>query len=95
MIQTCSLSAPVARTLSSTAPLTLGRYRISAKPRALSDGRFAAFVSIASGTGSACTDRVMRFTEDFATHEAAARYALAQGIDWVRDAARPAPLYPN
>lgn len=88
------MSAPVVRALSSTAPLTLGRYRISANPRVLSDGRFAAFVSIASGSGSACTDRVMRFTEDFPTHEAAARYAMAQGIDWVRDVARPS-LYPN
>jgi hypothetical protein len=71
MIQTFPMSAALPRTLSSTAPLTLGRYRISA-----------------------CTDRVMRFTEDFPTHEAAASYAMAQGIDWVRDAARPA-LYPN
>jgi hypothetical protein len=90
MIQTCSLSAPVARTLSTTDSLTLGRYRISARPRPMADGRYAAFVSIASGSGSASTDRVMRFTEDFATHDAAARYAMAQGIDWVRDAARPA-----
>ena len=90
MIQTFPLSAPVVRTPCTSAPLTLGRYRISARPRALADGRFAALVSIASGTGSASTDRVMRFTEDFATHEAAARYAMAQGSDWVRDAARPA-----
>lgn len=94
MIQPFSTSAAQLRTLSCTAPLTLGRYRISANPRPLVGGRFAAFVSIASGTGSASTDRVMRFHEDFPTHEAAARYALAQGIDWVRDAARPSP-YPN
>lgn len=90
MIQTFPASAPVVRTSCTSAPMTLGRYRISARPRALADGRFAAFVSIASGTGSASTDRVMRFTEDFATHEAAARYAMAQGIDWVRETARPA-----
>ena len=94
MIQTFSLSPAPQRTLSLTAPLTLGRYRISASPRAMADGRFGAFVSIASGTGSACTDRVMRFTEDFPTHDAAARYAMAQGIDWVRDAARESQ-YPN
>lgn len=88
------MSAASPRTLSSNAPLTLGRYRISARPRAMACGRFAAFVSIASGSGSACTDRVMRFTEDFPTHEAAANYALAQGIDWVRDAARQSQ-YPN
>jgi hypothetical protein len=94
MNQPFSFSAAQPRTLSHTAPLTMGRYRISANPRALADGRFAAFVSIASSSGSACTDRVMRFTEDFSTHEAAASYAMAQGIDWVRDAARPSP-YPN
>jgi hypothetical protein len=95
MIQTLPLSVALPRTHASTAPLTLGRYRISANPRAMDGGRFAAFVSIASGSGSACTDRVMRFTEDFPTLEAAASYALAQGIDWVRDAARPSALYPN
>ncbi len=94
MIQPVFHSAPLVRPLSPAAPLTLGRYRICARPRALADGRFAAFVSIASGSGSACTDRVMRFTEDFPTHEAAASYAMAQGIDWVRDAARDQPM-PN
>jgi hypothetical protein len=45
-------------------------------------------VSIASGSGSACTDRVMRFVDDFPTFEAAARYAVAQGVDWVNAAQR-------
>lgn len=94
MIHSFPMSAAQVRTLSLTAPLTLGRYRISANPRALAGGRFAAFVSIASGQGSASTDRVMRFAEDFPSHDAAARYALAQGIDWVRDAERQSP-YPN
>jgi len=49
---------------------------------------FAAQVSIASGSGSASTDRVMRFHDEFTTHDAAATYAIAQGIDWVHDAAR-------
>jgi hypothetical protein len=89
MIQPVSRSTPVVRT-PTTAPLILGRYRISAHPRALDGGRFAALVSIASGSGSASTDRVMRFAEDFPTHEAAACYAMAQGIDWVRETARPA-----
>lgn len=71
----------------------MGRYRIAACPRPLPGGRFAAQVSIASGTGSARTDRVMRFHDDFATLDAAAHYAVAQGIDWVhsRDA-RAAPI---
>lgn len=80
----------------SPSPLILGKYRIAALPRALPDGLFAAQVSIASGHGSASTDRVIRFDSAFATHHAAADYALAQGIDWVndRDAARSS-AFPN
>lgn len=66
----------------------MGQYRIAACPRALPCGRFAAQVSIASGSGSASTDRVMRFVDDFPTFDAAARYALDQGIDWVNDKLR-------
>ena len=69
-------------------PLNLGQYRIAACPKALPGGRFAAQVSIASGAGSASTDRVMRFVDDFPTFDAAARYAVAQGIDWVKDTLR-------
>ena len=54
----------------------------------MSGGRFAAQVSIASGSGRATTDRVMRFYDEFATHDAAADFAIEQGIDWVRDATR-------
>ncbi|MBA4261152.1 MAG: hypothetical protein C0443_03785 [Comamonadaceae bacterium] len=78
MIQPISVSAT--KPLS---PLSLGKYRIAACPRPLPGGRFAAQVSIASGSGSASTDRVMRFHDDFPTHAAAAHYAVAQGIDWV------------
>jgi len=70
------------------APVTMGKYRIAACPRALSSGRFEARVSIASGRGSASTDRVMHFCDDFLTHDAAAHYALAQGIDWVYEKTR-------
>jgi len=75
-------------TTKSLSPLTLGKYRIAACPRLLPGGLFAAQVSIASGSGSASTDRVMRFHDEFTTHDAAATYAIAQGIDWVHDAAR-------
>lgn len=64
----------------------MGKYRIAACPSELTSGRFAAQVSIASGRGSACTDRVMRFVDEFSTMDAAARYAVAQGINWVRSA---------
>lgn len=67
----------------------MGKYRIAACPRPLPGGLFAAQVSIASGRGSATTDRVMRFIDEFPTHDAAASYALAQGIDWVRETTRP------
>ena len=75
-------------TTKSLSPLTLGKYRIAACPRPLPCGRFAAQVSIASGRGSASTTRVMRFVDDFSTHDAAAKYAVAQGIDWVNDTLR-------
>jgi hypothetical protein len=90
MIHTTTSATP----LRGLSPITLGQYRIAACPRPLVSGRFAAQVSIASGSGSACTDRVMRFHDDFATHAAAADYAVAQGIDWVHDAmrARTAPV---
>ena len=63
--------------------ITHGKYRIAASPRALPCGRFTAQVSVASGKGSASTARIMSFTDHFATHDDAATYALAQGIDWV------------
>ena len=91
----CTKSLPAARAnvflmiqtpnFSLLSPVTMGKYRIAACPRPLTSGRFEAQVSIASGRGSASTDRVMRFCDDFSTHDAAAHYALAQGIDWVHE----------
>jgi hypothetical protein len=69
--------------IASPSPVTIGKYRIAACPRPMDGGRFVAQVSIASGRGSASTDRVMRFHDDFPSHDAAASYAMAQGIDWV------------
>jgi hypothetical protein len=80
MIQNNNFSRP--------SPVTIGKYRVAACPQALDSGRFAAQVSIASGSGSASTDRVMRFCDDFSTHDAAAHYALAQGIEWVHQTTR-------
>ena len=70
-------------------PVTMGKYRIAACPSQLPSGQFSAQVSIASGSGSASTDRVMRFHNEFDSHDAAASYAVAQGIDWVRASTRP------
>lgn len=72
----------------STSPITMGKYRIAACPSPQDCGRFAAQVSIASGSGRGTTDRVMRFHDLFATHDAAAHYALAQGIVWVHETTR-------
>jgi hypothetical protein len=74
---------------SSTRPISMGKYRIAACPKPLDGGRFAAQVSIASGSGRGTTDRVMRFHDHFPTHDAAAHYALAQGIVWVHETTRP------
>ncbi|MFM2427196.1 MAG: hypothetical protein RL707_1022 [Pseudomonadota bacterium] len=63
--------------------ITLGKYCIAACPRTLPSGRFAAQVSVASGSGSARTDRVMCFTDHFASHADAANFAISKGLDWV------------
>jgi hypothetical protein len=65
--------------------VAVGKYLVSPLIKNLDDGRFAASVSIRSGRGSGMHDRVMRFTPDFASHAAALRYALDQGVDWVRE----------
>jgi hypothetical protein len=70
-------------------PITMGKYRIAACPRPLDSGLFEAQVSIASGSGRASTDRVMRFCNAFHSHDAAAHYALARGIDWVDQTRQP------
>ena len=68
------------------AATTIGKYRIAALPARLGSGQFCAQVSIASGQGQASTDRVMRFTPVFHSHDAAAQYALGQGIGWAHSA---------
>ncbi len=77
-------------TTAQVSPITMGKYRIAACPRPLDCGRFAAQVSIASGSGRGTTDRVMRFHDLFPTRDAAAHYAMAQGIVWVHESTRPA-----
>ena len=68
----------------------MGKYRIEPCSRALPNGTFGAQVSVASGRGSASTDRVMRFVPEFATPDAANQYALNEGLLWVeRQKAKP------
>jgi hypothetical protein len=71
-------------------PISMGKYRIEPCFRALPNGAFGAQVSVASGHGSASTDRVMRFVPEFATPDAASQYALEEGVLWVeRQTSKP------
>ena len=72
---------------------SVGKYLVSPLVKNLDDGRFAASVSIRSGRGSGMHDRVMRFTPHFGSHAAALRYAVDEGLHWVRErtAVRPTP----
>jgi hypothetical protein len=65
--------------------IAVGKYLVSPLIHSQDDGRFAASVSIRSGRGSGMHDRVMRFTPRFASHAAAVRYAVDQGLGWVRE----------
>jgi len=65
--------------------IAVGKYLVSPLIKDLDDGRFAASVSIRSGRGSGTHDRVMRFTPRFASHGAAVRYAIDQGLGWIRE----------
>lgn len=70
-------------TSAAPAPVLIGKYRVSSLPQTLDNGRFRAGVSIRSGSGSASTDRILRFKGSFATEAAAHRYAHDQGRIWV------------
>jgi hypothetical protein len=71
-------------------PISMGKFRIQPCSRALPNGAFGAQVSVASGRGSASTDRVMRFVPEFATPDAASQYALDEGMLWVeRQTSKP------
>jgi hypothetical protein len=58
--------------------------------RQTDSGQYAASLSIRSGRGTGTHDRVFRFTPLFPSSRAAARYALAQGMDFLRRPALPA-----
>jgi hypothetical protein len=74
-------------------PIPMGKFRIQPCSRALPNGAFGAQVSVASGRGSASTDRVMRFVPEFATPAAASQYALDDGMLWVeRQTTKPSLL---
>lgn len=53
-------------------------------------GEYAASLSIRSGQGKTSHDRVFRFIPLFPTDQAAAHYALHQGLSYLRLPALPA-----
>ena len=59
---------------------SVGKYLVSPLTRLTDAGDYAASVSIRSGMH----DRVLRSIPRFATREAARRYAIEQGIGWLR-----------
>ncbi len=67
-----------------------GRYALSALARRTDCGHYLASLSIRSGSGSGSHDRVYRFTPLFATTQAAQRYALAQGQEYLSLQSLPA-----
>lgn len=64
--------------------IEVGRYVVSPMTNARDDGGFTASVSIRSGRGMANVDRVMWFTPQFRSPQAALRYATAEGLAWAR-----------
>ncbi len=69
---------------------TVGRFVLSPITRQTDSGEFAASLSIRSGRGATSHDRVFRFIPLFATAQAAASYALDQGLSCLRQSALPA-----
>lgn len=62
--------------------IEVGRFLVSPMSQPRQDGGFDALVSIRSGRGMASVDRVMRFTPQFSSPQAAMRYARAEGLAW-------------
>lgn len=60
--------------------LSVGKYLVSPLTRPNESGQYTASVSIRNGSH----DRVFRFLPEFATKEAAAQYAIAEGRRWIR-----------
>lgn len=60
--------------------------------RPAAGGRYAAAVSIRSGSGSMTHDRVMRFVPVFDTDDQATRFAVQQALDWLDGRATQTPV---
>lgn len=68
-----------------TTPITVGKYLVSPLTRQLPCRRYSAAVSIRSGRGSGTHDRVFRLIPLFDSSEDAARFALSEGLTWLRE----------
>ncbi len=64
--------------------ITVGKYLISPLPKQLDNGWWAISVSIRCGVGSGTHDRVLRLTRMFQDKLSAAEYAVAEGLQWIR-----------
>lgn len=64
--------------------IEVGKYLVSPMSKPHDAGGFAALVSIRSGSGMASHDRVMRFVPSFPSRRAALRYAVDEGLAWVK-----------
>ena len=71
------------------APRQVGKYLVSALVKALANGWFASSVSIRSGSGSATTDRILRFKQVFRCAKEAAAYAHDEALQWISVSHRP------
>lgn len=67
--------------------ISVGPYQVSPLTRLTDCGDYASSVSIRSGTGRSTHDRVFRFIPRFQTREGASRYAVEQGLQWLRETA--------
>jgi hypothetical protein len=86
-------SPPLTERSSIDTSLRLGRYLLSPLAKRLDDSRYAASISIRSGSGPGMHDRVLRLLPRFDTRHDALHHALRHGVAWVQgsDAAgRPA-----
>jgi hypothetical protein len=63
---------------------SIGKYLVSPLTKLTESGTYAPSVSIRSGRGPATHDRVLRFDARFETREGARRYAVEQGLGWLR-----------
>ena len=73
--------------------LSVGKYLVSPLTLCTDSGDFAPSVSIRSGHGRSTHDRIFRFVARFATREGAHRYALEQGLQWLRERGQSIPLH--